>query len=157
PELGLERGLGDSVGRARRDAGDAVAGVRAVVHRARGRSGSHPVRMGAADVRRGDQEAVAVVRVEREMIVMKRGRQHSIVAEIVVAMVAVATVAAAARSNSREDKIKDAAEQPAKAAKAFDAVMEIPDKAIPRDLLSRAKAVAVFPRVIKVAVTVGGE
>jgi SH3 domain-containing YSC84-like protein 1 len=33
----------------------------------------------------------------------------------------------------------------------------VPDKAIPRDLLAKSKAVAVFPRVIKVAVTVGGE
>jgi len=40
---------------------------------------------------------------------------------------------------------------------AFDAMMQVPDKAIPRVLLSRAKAVAVFPRVIKVAATVGGE
>src|SRR5262249_12320149 len=41
--------------------------------------------------------------------------------------------------------------------KAFDEIMQVPDKAIPRDLLARAKAVAVFPRVIKVAMTVGGE
>jgi SH3 domain-containing YSC84-like protein 1 len=91
-----------------------------------------------------------------EMLVMKPGRQNSIVVEIAVAMVAVATLAAAARSD-RDDKIKEAADQSAKAAKAFDAVMKIPDQAIPRDLLSRAKAVAVFPRVIKVAFTVGGE
>src|SRR5206468_3177588 len=36
-------------------------------------------------------------------------------------------------------------------------IMKVPDKAIPRDLLARAKAIAVFPRVIKVAFTVGGE
>jgi SH3 domain-containing YSC84-like protein 1 len=35
--------------------------------------------------------------------------------------------------------------------------MQVPDKAIPRDLLARAKAIAVFPQVIKVALTVGGE
>jgi SH3 domain-containing YSC84-like protein 1 len=58
---------------------------------------------------------------------------------------------------SREKKVKEASEQSAAAAKAFDAVMQVPDKAIPRELLSRAKAVAVFPHVIKVAATVGGE
>jgi SH3 domain-containing YSC84-like protein 1 len=35
--------------------------------------------------------------------------------------------------------------------------MDIPDMAIPRVLLARAKAVAVFPRVVKVALTFGGE
>src|SRR5262249_37210393 len=55
------------------------------------------------------------------------------------------------------DKVKDAAHQSAAAAKAFDAIMQVPDQAIPRDLLAKAKAVGVFPQVIKVAVTVGGE
>jgi lipid-binding SYLF domain-containing protein len=64
---------------------------------------------------------------------------------------------ASARSDSKDDKVKAAAEQSSRAAKAFDGIMQVPDKAIPRELLSRAKAVAVFPRVIKVAVTVGGE
>jgi lipid-binding SYLF domain-containing protein len=91
------------------------------------------------------------------MRVMKPGRQSSIVAEVAVAIVAFATITAAARSGSRDDKIKEAAEQSSRAAKAFEAIMQVPDKAIPRELLSRAKAVAVFPHVIKVAVTVGGE
>ena len=64
---------------------------------------------------------------------------------------------AASADESRDKKIREAAEQSSRAAKAFDAIMQVPDKAIPRDLLSRAKAVAVFPRVIKVAATVGGE
>src|SRR5215813_7204155 len=88
---------------------------------------------------------------------MKPARQSRIVAQIVLAIVAVATIAPAARSDSQADKLKEAAEQSSRAAKAFEAIMGVPDKAIPRDLLSRAKAVAVFPRVIKVAVTVGGE
>jgi lipid-binding SYLF domain-containing protein len=91
-----------------------------------------------------------------EQLVMKAARKSSIVAEIALAIVAVTTIAPAARSHS-EDKVKAAADQSSKAAKAFDAIMQVPDKAIPRELLTRAKAVAVFPRVIKVAVTVGGE
>jgi len=59
--------------------------------------------------------------------------------------------------DGRDDKIKEAADQSTRAAKAFDAIMQVPDKSIPRDLLARARAVAVFPRVIKVALTVGGE
>jgi len=74
------------------------------------------------------------------------------------AIVVAGTGAPAARSDdSQQKKVKEAAEQSARASKAFEAIMQVPDKAIPRDLLARAKAVAVFPRVIKVAVTVGGE
>jgi SH3 domain-containing YSC84-like protein 1 len=67
-------------------------------------------------------------------------------------------VTAPARSDDEhEAKVKEAAAQSAKAAKAFDAIMKIPDKAIPRDLLAHAKATSVFPQVIKAAFIVGGE
>jgi len=61
------------------------------------------------------------------------------------------------RSDNDEAKVREAATQSAKAAEAFDAIMGAPDKAIPQDLLARAKAIAVFPRVIKAAFLVGGE
>lgn len=54
-------------------------------------------------------------------------------------------------------KVKEAASQSAKAAKVFDAIMQVPDKSIPRDLLAHAKAIAVFPQVIKASFVVGGE
>jgi lipid-binding SYLF domain-containing protein len=54
-------------------------------------------------------------------------------------------------------KAKEAAAQSAKAAKVFDAIMQVPDKSIPRDLLAKAKAIAVFPQVIKASFVVGGE
>jgi len=89
---------------------------------------------------------------------MKPKRQHILVVAVALAIVAVSTRTPAARGDDSRDKmVKEAAEQSAKAAKAFEAIMQVPDKAIPRELLARAKAVAVFPRVIKVAVTVGGE
>jgi lipid-binding SYLF domain-containing protein len=59
--------------------------------------------------------------------------------------------------DSREKMRQDAAGQSAKAAKAFDAIMQVPDNAIPRDLLAKAKAIAVFPEVRKIAFVVGGE
>ena len=54
-------------------------------------------------------------------------------------------------------KAKEAASQSAKAAKVFDEIMKAPDKSIPRDLLTKAKAIAVFPQVIKASFVVGGE
>jgi lipid-binding SYLF domain-containing protein len=78
---------------------------------------------------------------------------------IVAAIVVLATTSApAARSDdSHEKKVRDAAGQSAKAANVLEAIMGVPDQAIPRELMTRAKAIAVFPQVIKVALKVGGE
>lgn len=90
---------------------------------------------------------------------MKRQKPRILSALVALAAVmAAGTGASVVRADgSRDRKVREAAEQSSRAAKAFEAIMQVPDQAIPRDLLSRAKAVAVFPRVIKVAVTVGGE
>jgi len=95
-----------------------------------------------------------------ETSIMKPASTHTLfVAAAALAATIVATGRSPqARSNDADEKlVKNAAEQSARAAKAFEAIMQVPDKAIPRNLLARAKAIAVFPRVIKVALTVGGE
>jgi len=85
-------------------------------------------------------------------------RQHVFPVAVALAAVVAATGAPQAHPvESGKDKVADAAAQSAKAAKAFGEIMEIPDKAIPQELLTRAKAIAVFPQVIKVALNVGGE
>jgi SH3 domain-containing YSC84-like protein 1 len=53
-------------------------------------------------------------------------------------------------------KAREAAEQSAKAARVFDQIMGTREKSIPRDLLDRAEAVAVFPGVLKGGFIVGG-
>jgi lipid-binding SYLF domain-containing protein len=90
---------------------------------------------------------------------MKPATRNAFGGLIALAAVVVATAGepAARSDDSQAKKVKDAAQQADRAAKAFEAIMQVPDKAIPRDLLAKSKAVAVFPRVIKVAVTVGGE
>lgn len=50
----------------------------------------------------------------------------------------------------------DAARHSRDAAKVFNEIMRVPDKAIPRELLDAAEAVAVFPGVFKAAFIVGG-
>jgi SH3 domain-containing YSC84-like protein 1 len=59
--------------------------------------------------------------------------------------------------DAREKMRQEAASQSEKATKAFDAIMEVPERAIPRELLAKARAVAVFPHLVKVAFGVGGE
>jgi SH3 domain-containing YSC84-like protein 1 len=51
---------------------------------------------------------------------------------------------------------KEAAKKADSAARVFDQVMEAPDKSIPRELLDKAEAVAVFPGVLKAGFVVGG-
>jgi len=81
-----------------------------------------------------------------------------IVAGALTAIAIVSAYAPQARSfDSRDRKRQDAAEQSTKAAKAFEAIMQVPDKAIPSGLIAKARAIAVFPQVIKVAFSVGGE
>jgi SH3 domain-containing YSC84-like protein 1 len=77
---------------------------------------------------------------------------------LAVVLAAVTCVPLLARAGDEHNsKAKEAATQSAKAGKVFDEIMQIPDKAIPQDLLKRAKAIAVFPQVIKAAFVVGAE
>jgi lipid-binding SYLF domain-containing protein len=89
---------------------------------------------------------------------MTSERHHLILGvAALVAMFALAASSQVRAIDSRDKMRQEAAQQSEKAAKAFDAIMQVPDKAIPRDLLAKARAIAVFPQVVKVAFTVGGE
>jgi lipid-binding SYLF domain-containing protein/osmotically-inducible protein OsmY len=60
-------------------------------------------------------------------------------------------------AQKKDDKeIKDAGKRAAQAARVFRNIMDKPDKSIPRELLERAEAVAVFPGVLGAAFIVGG-
>jgi lipid-binding SYLF domain-containing protein len=60
-------------------------------------------------------------------------------------------------NKDQSKEFEKAAALSAKAAKAFDQIMQTPDKAIPKSLLDRAEAVAVCPGVVKAAFIVGAE
>jgi SH3 domain-containing YSC84-like protein 1 len=88
---------------------------------------------------------------------MKPERQNILVVAVALsACIGIAGGAPQASADDSEKQMKDAASQSAKAAKAFDDIMQVPDKAIPRELIAQAKAIAVFPQVIKVAFAAGG-
>lgn len=60
-------------------------------------------------------------------------------------------------AQKKDDKeIRDAGKRAAQAARVFRNIMDKPDKSIPRELLERAEAVAVFPGVLGAAFIVGG-
>src|SRR3989442_1199657 len=72
-------------------------------------------------------------------------------------MVALSTTAFSQTSRERNTKkARAAAQQSDKAARVFNQIMSTRERSIPRDLLDRAEAVAVFPGVIKAGFIVGG-
>ena len=74
-------------------------------------------------------------------------------AVVLVAILALSTVLTPAQNRSRT---KDAARHAGEAAETFTEIMNVKDKAIPKELLDTAEAIAVFPGVIKAAFLVGG-
>ncbi len=71
----------------------------------------------------------------------------------VAVLLAISAVSAPAQKNSRT---ADAARHASTAAKTFTEIMNVRDKAIPKELLDKAEAIAIFPGVIKAAFIVGG-
>lgn len=61
-----------------------------------------------------------------------------------------------ASSKQKKKDIKEAGKTSTEAAKVFNKIMGAPDKAIPKDLLEKAEAVAIFPGVINAAFIFGG-
>src|SRR5918992_2913675 len=58
--------------------------------------------------------------------------------------------------NASPKQQKDASKKADSASKVFEQVMGAPDRSIPRELLDRAEAVAVFPGMLKAGFVVGG-
>ncbi|HEY0006807.1 MAG TPA: lipid-binding SYLF domain-containing protein [Pyrinomonadaceae bacterium] len=58
--------------------------------------------------------------------------------------------------SKKAKQTKQATSQAQKAARVFTEVMNVPEKAIPQELLDRAEAIGVFPNVIKAGFIVGG-
>src|SRR6266705_4519355 len=76
---------------------------------------------------------------------------------IVLLVITIANTGFAQTGRERSSKkARAAAEQSARAARVFNEIMGTREKSIPRDLLNKAEAIAVFPGVIKVGFIVGG-
>jgi len=68
-----------------------------------------------------------------------------------------ASIAVAQDNRDRNTKkAREAADQSARAARVFEQIMGTREKSIPKDLLDKAEAVAVFPGVLKGGLIVGG-
>lgn len=65
-------------------------------------------------------------------------------------------ILATATPAQKDNRLQDAARHASTAAKTFTEIMNVRDKAIPKELLDKAEAIAVFPGVIKAAFIIGG-
>lgn len=74
-------------------------------------------------------------------------------AAVLIALLIFSAVVTPAQKKSRT---QDAARHASDAAKTFTEIMNVKDKAIPKELLDTAEAIAVFPGVIKAAFLIGG-
>jgi len=73
-----------------------------------------------------------------------------------VVLVALLVLSAAITPAQKKSRTQDAARHSSEAAKTFTEIMNVKDKAIPKELLDTAEAIAVFPGVIKAAFLIGG-
>ena len=74
----------------------------------------------------------------------------------VVSLIGFLLWSTALSSAQKKSRTQDAARHSSEAAKTFTEIMNVKDKAIPKELLDEAEAIAVFPRVLKAAFLVGG-
>lgn len=63
---------------------------------------------------------------------------------------------AATHAVAQSKRMKDAERHAARAARVFDQIMAVRERGIPKELLDRAEAIAVFPGVVKAAFIIGG-
>ncbi|HEV7747677.1 MAG TPA: lipid-binding SYLF domain-containing protein [Pyrinomonadaceae bacterium] len=63
----------------------------------------------------------------------------------------------ATQVQAKKSRLQDATRHSADAAKVFTEIMNVREKAIPKELLDKAEAIAVFPGVIKAAFIFGGK
>ena len=76
---------------------------------------------------------------------------------ISVSLLLIVSAATVVQSQSKDAKrIAEATKEAQKAADVFTEIMNVPDRAIPQKLLDNARAIAVFPGVIKAGFIVGG-
>ncbi|MEP7212906.1 MAG: lipid-binding SYLF domain-containing protein [Acidobacteriota bacterium] len=80
--------------------------------------------------------------------------RHRFIASLSILLALVITAAA---QNSNAKEVSAAAKTARNATRSLDEIMSIRDKSIPADLLKKAKAVAVFPNVLKGAFIIGGQ
>jgi SH3 domain-containing YSC84-like protein 1 len=82
-------------------------------------------------------------------------KNRTVICSVVTALFLAATSLLAQGQDKASGKLKDAAEESAKAAETLREIMGIPEKAIPQNVFEAAECVAVFPSTIKGGFIIG--
>ncbi|MCA1628116.1 MAG: lipid-binding SYLF domain-containing protein [Acidobacteria bacterium] len=82
----------------------------------------------------------------------------SVLATVLLLCLAMTAVLGQNSNAQRTDqrRLNEAAKESRDATKVFNEIMRVPDKAIPKELLNKAEAIAVFPGVLRAAFVIGG-
>lgn len=86
----------------------------------------------------------------------KSGRRCAVMLGLSLLM-ALTGLAVSAQDAKKAKRLDDAVRHSEDAAKVFNEIMGVPEKAIPKELLDKAEAILVFPDVVKAAFIVGGQ
>lgn len=86
---------------------------------------------------------------------MKFSMRKTVISTISVAMLL--AFSANLASAQKKTRLQDATRHASAAAKVFTQIMNVREKAIPKELLDKAEAIAVFPGVVKAAFIFGGK
>jgi lipid-binding SYLF domain-containing protein len=85
---------------------------------------------------------------------MKQSFQQRALCALLLVLALGLTMGVSAQKKSK--RVNDAARHASDAAQVFTQIMNTPDKGIPKELLDKAEAIAVFPGVVKAAFIIGG-
>lgn len=86
----------------------------------------------------------------------KRTMKHSVVIRMATLVSVILVLPLAGTTVYAQKRTRDAERHASAAARVFDQIMVVREKGIPRELLDRAEAIAVFPGVLKAAFIIGG-
>src|ERR1700694_4436152 len=86
--------------------------------------------------------------------VIKSDRAGAFISASLLLILSAATVVQSQSKNAK--RVAEATKEAQKAAQVFTEIMNVPDRTIPQKLLDNARAIAVFPGVIKAGFIVGG-
>lgn len=75
---------------------------------------------------------------------------------ITLSLLLLMSATAAAQTSRKDKRMRDAERRANNAARVFDEIMSVKDNRIPKELIDKAEAIAVFPSVIKAAFIIGG-
>ena len=88
--------------------------------------------------------------------ILQRWAVRSIILVLALSVSALSGMAQTEAAKEKREQVNEGREEAREAASVLREIMNVPDKAIPRELLEKAEAIGVFPGVVKAGFIIGG-